>query len=593
MGKIFNGAAVPSVAYAWLIVFPVCSSCGNHAIPRLLRDTVLSARSPLNVVLLSLKGTPPEDWHSILKDVELPVIQWNRLGAEQLHELKVHVSHNRKVWVFVPWSDMKQRSNLFTKLNETVFDLSLARFVFALQPDERLPYDQFAELSCIVVGVNDTAIYVATDGFRNCTQRRALLSPDALFGYQNNISHSVFNNRTLIIATEATLTTTNVYIHYTRIPESIVLLNILRSLNATIVAYHFKGTGRGQDHLLYKVHKKEIDLSLFPAGLNGEEDALIDARAINAFRSIVFHSRKSMPVSPRLSHMLLSSGHLFMAIGSSAFIIVLVYLFQNRLLGSHTSLTKLFLFLFANLVGRGYPEPPPRRSDGTRIICLFWSIGMLSICAHLQSAITSEMNVPMERNIKNSDDLLKLSKAKRVLPCLDQSSSTERFIMTSETELSTVLRELLESCRDCVNRKSGRVGTCVDLAKRGTHVYIRVYDALTNMYWDRSGIPASDDSFRFLPSAPMMAKGFPCGPALKRLVVELRERGLEQKTMGMYMWEIMRTLPDAPSNTEELAAISFWDHCLIYAGGSLLACVSLILELCCAYAFRQIRQYDH
>ncbi|KAL1421441.1 hypothetical protein MTO96_004134 [Rhipicephalus appendiculatus] len=429
------------------MVFPVFLSRSSHTAPQLIRDTVVSARHPLNVVLLSLKGTPLKDWNLILKSVQLPVIEWNRLGKEQLKELWAHVNRNRKVWVVVPWSDMKQRSHLFSKLNETVFTLSLVRFVIALQPGEHLPYDQFAELSCILVGVNDTAIDVATDGFRNCTQRKALLSPAALFDYNSETSYSVFNNRKLITATEITTTTVNVYSRYTRITESILLFNILQSLNATIIPYHFKGSGRGQDRLIFKVLRKEIDLSLFPAGLSEAEDALIDARAINAFRSIVFHSRKGMRVPPRLSQMLLSSGHLFMAIASSALIIVLVYLSQNPLFGSHTSLTKLLLFLFANLVGRGYPEPPPRHSNGTRIVCLFWTIGMLSICAHLQSAITSEVNVPMvERKIKNSDDLLKLAKAKRVFPCLEQSSFSERFIMTTETEVGRVLRELLKGC---------------------------------------------------------------------------------------------------------------------------------------------------
>ncbi|KAL1421445.1 hypothetical protein MTO96_004138 [Rhipicephalus appendiculatus] len=245
MGKIFSAAAVLKVAYAWLIVFPVFSSCNNHTTPRLLRDTVLSARSPLNVVLLSLKGTPPNDWESILKSIQVPVLQWNRLGAEQLNELEVHVNHNRKVWVVVPWSDTKQRSHLFSKLNETVFGLSLVRFVIALRSGERLPYDQFAELSCILVGVNDTAIDVATDGFRNCTQRKALLSPAALFDYNTETSYSVFNNRKLISATEITTTTVNVHTLYTRIPESVLLFDILQSLNATIIPYHFKGDRKG------------------------------------------------------------------------------------------------------------------------------------------------------------------------------------------------------------------------------------------------------------------------------------------------------------------------------------------------------------
>ncbi|KAH8009582.1 hypothetical protein HPB51_018275 [Rhipicephalus microplus] len=240
----------------------VFSSRNNRTTPRLLRDTLLSARRPLNVMLLSLKGTPPKDWYSILKSIQVPVIQWNRLGAEQLNELKAHVNSGTKVWVVMPWSDMEQRSHLFSRLNEFVFGLSLARFVIAIQPGEHLPHEQFAELSCILVGVNDTAIDVATDGYRNCSQRKALLSPAALFDYNTGTSYSVFNTRKLITVTEVTLVTVGVRHHYTRLPEAVLLLNVLQRLNATIIPCHLKETGMGQDRIIYKVHRKEIDLSL-------------------------------------------------------------------------------------------------------------------------------------------------------------------------------------------------------------------------------------------------------------------------------------------------------------------------------------------
>ncbi|KAH8009581.1 hypothetical protein HPB51_018274 [Rhipicephalus microplus] len=544
-------------------------------------------------MLLSLKGTPPKDWYSILKSVQVPVIQWNRLGAELLNEIKAHVNHGTKVWVVTPWSDMKQRNLLFSRLNESVFGLSLARFVIALQPGEHLPHEQFAELSCILVGVNDTAIDVATHGYRNCSQRKALLSPAALFDYNTGTSYSVFNTRKIITVTDVTLVTVGVHHHYSRLPEAVLLLNILQRLNATIIPYHFKGTGMGQDRIIYKIHRKEIDLSLLPAGLNAEADALIDARAINAFRPIVFHSQRAMRVPPRLSHIVLSSCHLLTAIAISAFTVVIVYLFQDRLLGCRTSLIKFLIFLFASLVNQGYPEPPPRRSNVTRIVCLFWVTGMLSICVHLQSAITSDMSAPtVERKIKNCNDLLKLAKAKRVLPCLDQSSYSEWFIRTTTTEVGTVLRELLKGCPDCVNTRSGRYGRCFDLAKRGTHVYIRVYDVVSRMIWDPAGIAASEDSFRLLPNAPMMAKGFPCAPALKRLVVELREHGHDEEKKRTSMWKMARMFRRALSDTPDLAPISFWDNYLIYAGGTLVACVSFILELFCAHVAQRKREHD-
>ncbi|KAL1421440.1 hypothetical protein MTO96_004133 [Rhipicephalus appendiculatus] len=112
------------------------------------------------------------------------------------------------------------------------------------------------------------------------------------------------------------------------------------------------------------------------------------------------------------------------------------------------------------------------------------------------------------------------------------------------------------------------------------------------MFWDRFGIAASEDSFRFMPTAPMMAKGFPCGPALKRLVVELREHGHEEKAVGKYTWNITRMLSGVSTDSADVAPISFWDHYLIFAGGTLLACVSFIPELCCAHGAQRKRGHD-
>ncbi|KAH9382361.1 hypothetical protein HPB48_007155 [Haemaphysalis longicornis] len=532
-----------------LFILALCFSLPNLISPHRIRAVALSARHPTSLVLLWLKQTAHEHTPKWTKNLELPVLQWTRFGDRELNELRAHVSQNTKIWVLVPWSDKAQKENLFTKLNKTVFGLPLVRFVVALEPGEGLPYEAFQELSCILVGVNDTAIDVAEDSFRKCdTQRRILTSPSHLFDNRASDSGTVFSGKTFIVATDATQTTTNIYNSYMRIPESVLLRSTLSHFNATVTPYHFNGTGIGEDRILFKVHRKEIDISLFPAGLFEEVDALIDIRAINAYRSISFFSREGMRVPPRLLHTIFSSGYLLVAISGCAFVVLGVYWCQTLL--HRTSLPRCVLFLVSNLVGRGYPEPPPSRCNGTRILVLFWAVGMLVVCTYLQSMITSEANVPtLERQIRNTYDLFKQAKAKKVLPCVEMSSPSDLFIKTSKTDVAKALNYLLENCRSCVNTRIGRYENCIRRAMLGTHVYVRQYGAITEALMRHFGVAASEDNFRFLPTAPMMPKNFPCGAALKGTVTRLLEHGLQQKHGLIRLQKMKQTmrLPEIPT----------------------------------------------
>ncbi|KAH9381685.1 hypothetical protein HPB48_010520 [Haemaphysalis longicornis] len=493
--------------------------------PHRIQDVALSARHPTRLVLLWLNQSAPIHTPKWTKNLELPVLQWTRLGDRELNELRAHVSQNTKIWVLVPWSEEAQREELFSKLNKTVFGLSLVRFVVALEPGERLPYEEFQELSCILVGVNDTAIDVAEDSFRKCdTNRRILTSPSQLSHIHTNDSYTMFNSKKLIVVTDVTNTNSNVSYSYTMLPEPVLLWETLLKLNATLVPYHFKGIATGKDRVLYKVHRKKVDISLFPTGLFEEADALIDVRAINAYRSISFFSREGTRVPPRIFHTIVSSCHLLVAVTVCGFLVLGVYLCQTPL--HRTSLPGCVLYLISIVVGRGYPPPPPCRSNGTRILALFWAVGMVFVCTYLQSMITSEVNVPpFQRQLRNSDDLVEQATAKKVLPCVHMASPAEEFIRTSKTAVATTLNSLLENCSSCLKTWSGRDGKCLRLAMLGTHVFISVYGAIGEIYAHQFGVRASEDNFRFSPSALMMPKNFPCGAALKRTVTGLLEHG--------------------------------------------------------------------
>ncbi|KAH9381686.1 hypothetical protein HPB48_011984 [Haemaphysalis longicornis] len=391
----------------------LCCCLPRLIAPHRIQDVALSARHPTRLVLLWLNQSAPIHTPKWTKNFELPVLQWTRFGDRELNELRAHVSQNTKIWVLVPWSEEAQREELFSKLNKTVFGLSLVRFVVALEPGERLRYEEFQELSCILIGVNDTAIDVAEDSFRKCdTNRRILKSPSQLFHVHVNDSYTMFNGKKLIVGANGTNTNSNVSYSYTMLPESVLLWETLLKLNATLVPYHFKGTGTGKDRVLYKVNRKKVDISLLPTGLFEEADALIDVRAINAYRSLGFFSREGTRVPPRIFHTIVSSRHLLVAVTVCGFLFLGVYLCQTP--PHRTSLPGCVLFLISILVGRGYPTPPPCRSNGTRILALFWAVGMVFVCTYLQSMITSEVNVPpFQRQLRNSDDLVEQATARK------------------------------------------------------------------------------------------------------------------------------------------------------------------------------------
>ncbi|KAK8778900.1 hypothetical protein V5799_019759 [Amblyomma americanum] len=505
-----------------------------------------------------------------------------------MNELKAHVERNKKIWVLAPAAAAREKKFLMEKLNTIRLNLSLARFVFELQQGEQLLYEDYPEVACILVGVNSTVVDVAVDGSRQCTRRRTFSSVRDFCRCEANDSYRIFNGREMTVVTDVTLTAVNVTHRYGRAPEAILLLTALKDLNASVVPYHFVRAGVGRDRTVNLIHRKAADLSLLPTGLSEEIDAMVDIRAVNGFRSLVFFSRKSEQVPPRIMHTILSSGSALAALTCCGFLVLGAYACQ-KLLGSHTSVAACLLFLVSNLVGRGYPPPAPSGSRVTRILVLFWALGVLSFCAYLQSVITSEVNVPAkERKIRNTDDLLKYAKLRQVLPCLELGSASERFIKTSTTDVGRILRDLLDTCGTaCVNTRSGMSG-CVALAQRGTHVYVRIYDPISDIMWSRSGfrLAASEDSLRFMPTAPMIPKGSAFGPALKRLVVHLLEHGHLQRFYSVAIGELMTTLPPPPADSEEVTLISFWDHFLLYAWGTLLACVALLIEM----LFARLRQ---
>ncbi|KAK8778902.1 hypothetical protein V5799_019761 [Amblyomma americanum] len=575
-----KAGAARAVVLVSVVAAGLCSASTDGVLSAFLRDLAEPPCSPSTLVVLWLSAHGASRSPGLLKTLTFPVQQWTAFGEHQMNELKAHVERNKKIWVLAPGTTARERKFLMEKLNTIRLNLSLARFVFELQQGEQLLYEDYPEVACILVGVNSAVVDVAVDGSRQCSRRRTCSSVRDFCRCEANDSYRIFNGRAMTVVTDIT-TAVNVTHNYERVPESLLLLSTLKDLNASVVPYHFVGAGVGRDRTVNAIHRKAADLSLFPAGLSEDVDAMVDIRAINGFRSLVFFSRKSEQVPPRIMHTILSSGYALAALTCCGFLVLGTYACQ-KLLGSHTSVATCLLFLVSNLVGRGYPPPAPSGSRVTRILVLFWALGVLSFCAYLQSVITSEVNVPAkERKIRNTDDLLKYAKLRQVLPCLELGSASERFIKTSTTDVGRILRDLLDTCGTaCVNTRSGMSG-CVALAQRGTHVYVRTYDSMTDITWSRRRfrLAASEDRLRFMPTAPMIPKGSAFGPALKRLVVHLLEHGHLRRYYSVALRKRIVTLPPPPVDSEEATLISFWDHFLLYAWGTVLACVALLIEI--------------
>lgn len=569
---------VPAIE-AVLLSLVICCNANSGAVSTFLSDITKLPCPPSQFVLLWLGAERPHralEWMNYLNH---PAQQWTVFGEDQLNQLKDYVARNIVVWVLTPESSTKQRKTLTRKLSAVSFHLSLVRFMFLLGQEERLVYEEYPEVACILIGANDTTIDVADNGYSDCVRRKTLTLASDFCKNRANSSYGIFSGEEMVVVTHVTLTSVNITHHYTRAPEATLLLSMLKYFNATIVPYHF--VARGGDRLVNAIHRKKAELSLLPAGLTAEMDSMIDIRAINAYRSIVFFSRRAERVPPRITHALLSSGVSLAMLTGCGLVVLGVYICQTPVAGFRTSVAGCLLFLVSNLVGRGYPVPAPSRRNVTRLLVAFWALGVLSYCAYLQSVITSNVNIPTkDRKIKNTQDLTKYATQGQVLPCFEMNSYSHNFIDTSTTGVGKALRRLLTNCRSCVNTRSGRQDTCLSLARRGTHVYIRIYDVISEMVWRQFGVMPSEDTFRFLPNAPMMSKGFHCGPALRRLVKEIREHGHQQKMMSMEMWKLTHRLSHAASDPESAAPIPFWDHFLVYSCGILLACVAFLVETC-------------
>ncbi|KAH7971194.1 hypothetical protein HPB49_020165 [Dermacentor silvarum] len=580
---------VPAIEAVVLFSLVIRCNANAGAVSTFLSDITKPPCPPSQFVLLWLAAEGPHrapGWMNYLKH---PVQQWTVFGEAQLKELKDYVARNIVVWVLTPASSAKQRKSLTTRLSAASFDLSLVRFMFLLGQEEQLVYEEYPEVACILIGANDTTIDVATNGYSNCVRRKTLTLASDFCNNRANSSYGIFSGIKMVVVTDVTLTSINITHKYTRAPEATLLLSMLKYFNATIVPYHFVGTGRGQDRLINAIHRKKADLSLLPAGLTKEMDSMNDIRAINAYRSLVFFSRRAEQVPPRITHALLSSGTSLATLTGCGLIVLGAYICQTPFAGFRTSVAGCVLFLVSNLVGRGYPVPAPSARNVTRLLVAFWALGVLSYCAYLQSVITSNVNIPTkDRKIKNTEDLKKYATQRQVLPCFEMNSYSQAFIKTSTTEVGKALRELLTNCRSCVNTKSGKDDTCLRLTRRGTHVYIRVYDVISKMLWRQFGVMPSEDTFRFMPNAPMMPKGFHCGSALRRLVTEIREHGHHQKMMSMEIWKLTHKLSHATSDPVSAAPIPFWDHFLVYSCGIILACVAFLVETCWACTRRSL-----
>lgn len=507
----------------------------------------------------------------------VPVRVAAELDDPQLRQLKELTARDESAFVVVPRSSDVFRRRIMGVLEGDVFDVSLVRVIFVLEPGESLPYDVFPEASCLVVALTGVVVDVAWDQYRNCARRRASSNVPFMDDASSRTWPSL-KRRKFTVVTEYTPRPGGVSYNRKTIPEATALFKALLQLNVTVLLKSMFGTRKVESRLYYGIQRKKADISLLPVQLSEEMGSRVYLGAINSFRALAFYSRKGSKTSPHLLPSLLSSGLILASVVFCGLCVTCVYGAQGFLMGRRTGLSGIVLFLTANLLGRGFDLPPSFQYAVTRLLCLLWAFGMMFSCTYLQSVFTSEVSVPtVSRDISTLEDLRRFAQAGKVLPCLERYSYPENFIASSKTGIANLLKQLLQKCPDtCVNSRD--MFYCYRLARTGTHVYLGVYDASMSLFASMFDLAPGEDLLRYSPAAAMTPKSFPHGRALRHLVLVLAQSGtviFEENSLKLnYLRHYFYSKPHDPP-----VPVAFWEHFGLYFCGNLVAAFCFLLEL--------------
>lgn len=567
--------ATSSLLYAAVCLASLRPSAMLPPLPGELVRSLSASKRP-TVILLPAELGPNEV--GPINELPVPVEIWSVLGKPQLTLIRERTANNRKMDVIVPWSTQRQIRDILESLRSDIFSYSLARFIFMLGEEAAPPYETYPEVSCIVVVLRNTVADVPWDGYRNCARRRTTTLAD-LFKEDPARTWSSLKGRSFDVVTRYSIKTAASSHHYAMIPESVTLLKSLRQLNVTVNAREPVGTGTEYGLLIRVIQRKEADLSLLPSSLSEKDNAIVHLGAVNGFRKLAFYSRKSTIVVPGLLQSLSSSLLTFAAIFFCALLVTGTHILQVTVARRRTSCHQMVLFLLSNVLGKGYAIPVPSTTATTRVLCLFWAFATVSLCAYLQSVFTSEMSVPAaSRLIKSMDDLKKYAEAGKILPCIEENSYMHRFIAFSTKGVGYTLNRLLRKCPGtCVNTKDRL--HCFALTKKGTHVYLRLYDPVMSTTHELFGLAPGTDFFRYNPSAIPSPKSFPYNHALRHFVHTLAETGAVHRQQRE-MLRVLRAKQPLPA-PDPAVPVSFWDHFVIYACGNLVAFFFFLLEIVC------------
>ncbi|KAM7306649.1 hypothetical protein ISCGN_010349 [Ixodes scapularis] len=554
------------VTVAIALLTPAASNLTDHE-DLILASLESSAGIHIVLLLQELHLPLTSSWARFSR-LPFPVQVWNRFGTRETDELVQHSAIDRKVVVLVPSSTDRQRRAILEHLEDKIGKVTLARLLFLLGPGEHLPFDEYPEVSCVLISVNDSAIDVPQDSFRNCLNRRRT-SAETLFSPKLQGRWSKFRDMTITGITHAIdYSSGRVTYDYAKDVPSMTLKEALLHLNVTIQNYSVVRGPTPIDPYTAPLLGKDVDMVLLRLHLNEERRRVMNVDAHTIGMYVGFYSARGTFGQRLMLRFDLQFGCVAAAAVVCAFAFVIVNTLRGKLSGRSTDVSNTVLFLYGSFFGRGASYPPFVESSVIRFLSILWLAGMFFLGNYIQSAITSESSVPIfKRAIETTEDVAKFVDSGRVMPCVTKTMYTHFFEASPNYGVLRTIHKLLRGCGDSCLAVDGWK-FCTDKARQGTHVILDAYNEFALIH--EPGVSLGKDFFCHVTGCFPVAKSFPFAREYRQLTTAILEGGLYERLLRSKLVHV--------NETEASDHDPFQYYMLLYLGGCSISAFSLILE---------------
>ncbi|XP_075551137.1 uncharacterized protein LOC142584773 [Dermacentor variabilis] len=416
---------------------------------------------------------------------------------------------------------------------------------------------------CQVITVTETEINVSLDGYKSCEIRLIFTAAHVLMRNQRQLIGTYPRNHVIRYAVEDD----GAKFCFGR-PGAFggLLREVYSTLNNTLVQLCNLGH---TDSLLLD---RRVDFVI--ALLNNSLPFFYYRYALLSPISLSFLSRQQGPVQPTfvstwLNFFVLSV--LFVPLAAmfvSAFSAV-----SSRDRRQERRLSAWTGFFVCVYMGRSPPALSAPVSSAARFMLAAWVFGMFFLLQFTQTQITASQSVPeFSSALRRIEDFTARLDAGSVLPCMHIAAV--RFL-DSHGNVSHLksLRHALKKCGgECLGQPTMR--DCADKARNETHILVHWWLPWFNGGASSARLMSGEDYlFTYLQWYPMHGR-LPARHQHRRLLLALEESGLVNRILG--------GRPRPNSKTSHVAFdIPFSDYAAVYAVGSILALLTLAVEVIC------------